>query len=88
MATRKVTITIDEEQLAAIQALVAADKADSVSGFVKHAVAVSLSDVTSWSAMLGLALEETGGSLTRQERAWADAILRPPTKSKRKRHAA
>jgi hypothetical protein len=91
MATKKLTITIDDEQLAAIQRLVAAHKADSVSGFVNHAVGVSLADVTGWGAMLGRALEETGGPLTRKERAWADAILKaraPSRKAGRSKKAA
>jgi Arc/MetJ-type ribon-helix-helix transcriptional regulator len=88
MASVKVTITLDEEQLAAMRKLVASDKAESVSGFVKHAVSVSLADVVGWGAMLGAALEQTGGALTAKERAWADSILRPARRSKRKRKAA
>jgi len=87
MATKKVTITLDREQLAAIQKLVASRKADSVSAFIKHAVGVSLSDVAGWGAMLGLALEQTGGPLTRKERAWADAVLTARPKPNRKRAA-
>ena len=45
MPTTKVTVTLDDEQIAAIRQLVAAGKLDRVSGFVKHAVAVSLADV-------------------------------------------
>lgn len=90
MATKKVTITLDEKQLASVQALVARGKAESVSGFVQHAVTVSLADVAGWGAMLGVALSETGGRLTRSERAWADSILktRPASPGKRKRRAA
>lgn len=88
MATSKVTITIRDEQLAAIRELVAAGKADSVSGFVQHAVVVSLADVAGWGAMLGAALASTGGPLTQKERAWADAILKPPARGKRRRKAA
>jgi Arc/MetJ-type ribon-helix-helix transcriptional regulator len=88
MATRKVTVTLDAEQLAAVQALVVSGKATSVSGFVKHAVGVSLSDVAGWGAMLGLALEQSGGPLTSRERAWADAMLRSRPRAKRKRRAA
>jgi len=75
MATKKVTITLEDRQLASIQKLVAEGKADSVSGFVKHSVAISLADVAGWGAMLGLALSQTGGPLTRKEKAWADAVL-------------
>ena len=88
MATTKVTITLDDEQLAAIRGLVQSGHAQTVSGFVKHAVAVSLSDIAGWGVLLGRALEDTGGPLTAKERAWADAVLRPATKAKRKRAAA
>jgi len=75
MATRKVTITLDELQLARIRSLVAAGTAASVSGFVQHAVAVALDDVAGWGAILAEALRESGGPLTEDERAWADSIL-------------
>ena len=75
MATKKVTITLDETQVEQIRALVQARTASSVSGFVQHAVAVALDDVAGWGAMLAEALRETGGALTDDERAWADDIL-------------
>ncbi len=75
MATRKVTITLDEAQLTQIQALVRAQTSASVSGFVQHAVTVALDDVAGWGAMLAEALRETGGPLSAEERAWADDIL-------------
>jgi Arc/MetJ-type ribon-helix-helix transcriptional regulator len=75
MATRKVTITLDETQLARIQALVGAGSAASVSGFVQHAVTVALDDVAGWGAILAEALRETGGPLSEEERAWADSVL-------------
>src|SRR6188474_2919239 len=85
MATSKITITIEDEQLAAIRKLVSSGKAQNVSGFVRHAVDVSLADVAGWGAMLGLALEQTGGPLTPEERAWADSVLGARSKRKRKR---
>jgi Arc/MetJ-type ribon-helix-helix transcriptional regulator len=88
MATTKVTVTLEDEQLAAIRALVGSGKAESVSGFVKHAVNVSLADVAGWGAMLGLALQQTGGPLSAKERAWADSVLRARPRLKRKRSAA
>jgi hypothetical protein len=45
--------------------------APSVSGFVQHAVGVSLDDVARWGALLAEALQETGGALSGSERAWA-----------------
>ena len=83
MATTKITITLDDDQVGEIRALVSAGKAGSVSGFVKHAVHVALHDAAGWRAMLEDALEKTGGPLTRNERAWADAILSPHSEKKR-----
>ena len=75
MATKKVTVTLDERQLDRIRALVDAGSATSVSGFVQHAVDVALDDVAGWGALLAEALRETGGALSDEERAWADGIL-------------
>jgi Arc/MetJ-type ribon-helix-helix transcriptional regulator len=86
MATTKVTVTLEDDQVAAIRSLVASGKAENVSQFVKHAVNVSLADVSGWGAMLSAALEQTGGPLTQKERVWADSILR--SKQKRDRKAA
>ena len=81
MATRKVTVTLDEAQLDQIRALVQARTAPSVSGFVQHAVAVALDDVAGWGAMLADALRQTGGPLSDDERAWADDVLGTGTRS-------
>lgn len=75
MATRKVTITLDEGDVARVRDLVDAGRAASVSGFVQHAVAIALDDVDGWGAMLAEALDATGGPLTDDERAWADSVL-------------
>jgi Arc/MetJ-type ribon-helix-helix transcriptional regulator len=83
MATRKVTITLEEEQLARIRRLVAAGNAASISGFVQHAVSVALDDVAGWGSMLAEALAKTGGDLTVEERAWADEVLGTGRRGKR-----
>jgi Arc/MetJ-type ribon-helix-helix transcriptional regulator len=83
MASRKVTITLDEADLERIRRLVAAGTAANVSAFVQHAVAVSLDDVAGWGALLAEALRETGGPLTDEERAWADGLLGTGPRSKR-----
>jgi Arc/MetJ-type ribon-helix-helix transcriptional regulator len=89
MATRKVTVTLDEGQLTRIRGLVTAGHATSVSGFVQHAVGVALDDVAGWGAMLAEALAKTGGDLTSEERAWADEVLGTGKRGKRvKRPAA
>lgn len=75
MATRKVTVTLDETQLDQIRSLVDTGSASSVSGFVQHAVSVALDDVAGWGAVLAEALRDTGGPLTDEERAWADQLL-------------
>jgi Arc/MetJ-type ribon-helix-helix transcriptional regulator len=85
MVTKKVTVTLDAEQLDAIRSLVEANNAKSVSAFVQHAVAVSLNDVAGWGALLAESLEQTGGPLTRAERRWADQVL---TQNSRKRKRA
>jgi len=82
MATTKITITLEDEQLESIRSLVAAGRADTVSGFVKHAVGVALRDVEGWKEMLEQALQETGGPLTVKERAWADGILDASSRKK------
>ncbi|MDO8392252.1 MAG: hypothetical protein Q7V57_17400 [Actinomycetota bacterium] len=73
MATRKVTITIDEADLARVRVLVAEGRARSVSAFVQHAVRISLEDADLWAIELAQALAETGGPLTEAERAWAES---------------
>ena len=75
MATRKVTITLAETDLARTRALVESGKARTVSGFVQDAVRTSVDDIAGWDAMLAEALAQTGGDLTPDERAWADRIL-------------
>lgn len=75
MATRKVTVTLDERQVSRIRELVEAGSATSVSGFVQHAVGVALDDVAGWGELLAEALRQTGGDVTRDERAWADEVL-------------
>ena len=88
MATSKITITLHDEQLREIRSLVTAGQAASVSAFVQHAVRVALSDAAGWKEMLANALQETGGALTRKERAWADAQLSAGQKRRRHRGKA
>lgn len=90
MATTKITITLQDDQLAEIRALVAAGQAASVSAFVKHAVGVALFDAAGWREMLADALRQTGGPLSQKERAWADVLLSPegPKRGSRKGKAA
>jgi Arc/MetJ-type ribon-helix-helix transcriptional regulator len=85
MATTKVTITLEDDQLEEIRSLIAAGKTANVSAFVKHAVGVALHDAAGWSEMLAGALHETGGPLSRKERAWADALLARRTRTPRRR---
>ncbi len=76
MATmRKVTVTLPAEDVESIRGLVASGHADSVSGFVQHAVKVALDDVAGWGEVLAEALRETGGDLIGAERVWAAGVL-------------
>jgi len=92
MATSKITVTLETEQIEEVRALVAAGRVANVSAFVKHAVKIALSDVKGWSEMLKEGLEQTGGPLTKEEREWAEGILRGPSvragRGKGKRKAA
>jgi Arc/MetJ-type ribon-helix-helix transcriptional regulator len=90
LATTKITITLENDQIGEIRALVAAGKTASISAFVKHAVGVALHDASGWREMLKDALEQTGGPLTKKERVWADALLSPRhrKRSSRKGQAA
>ena len=83
MASKKITVTLDSDQVRQIRVLVDAGEAASVSGFVQHAVGVALDDVAGWGAMLAQALEETGGPLTADEKAWADKVLGVPKRRRR-----
>lgn len=77
MATIKITITLPKEQVEEVSALVAAGAAASISAFAKHAITVALHDAAGWRELLADALQQTGGPLTKKERAWADSILEP-----------
>jgi Arc/MetJ-type ribon-helix-helix transcriptional regulator len=83
MATRKITVTLGDDDISEVRALVAAGQARNVSAFVQHAVRVALSDAAGWRAMLKDALQETGGALTPKERAWADTLLSAREEKKR-----
>jgi Arc/MetJ-type ribon-helix-helix transcriptional regulator len=83
MASKKVTITLDEAQARRIRGMVEAGTAPSVSSFVQHAVSVALDDVAGWGALLAEAPRETGGPLTGEERAWADEMLNAGTPGNR-----
>jgi Arc/MetJ-type ribon-helix-helix transcriptional regulator len=82
MATAKITITLPDNQVKEIRALVGAGQTASISAFVKHAVGVALSDAAGWREMLKDALEQTGGPLSKEERVWADSILSPRVRKK------
>ena len=90
MAVKKITVTVEDDQLHQIRALVGAGQASSVSGFVKHAIGVALFDAAGWKEMLRDALQQTGGPLTADERKWADGKLSPrlPQRPQKKRKAA
>lgn len=82
MTSRKITITLDEDQVSQIRNLVSSGRAASVSGFVQHAVGVALDDVAGWGAMLARPLDDTGGPMTAEERAWADTTLGVPERGR------
>jgi len=87
MATSKLTITLPDDQLKEVRALVGAGRARSVSAFVSHAVKIALFDAAGWRETLKETLDRTGGPLTKKERAWADAAMSGQTRRKRRRAA-
>jgi len=50
-------------------------RAESVSGFVTHAVGLALEDRSAFATLLEASLERTGGPMTDTEARWADSIL-------------
>ena len=76
MATKKVTVTIDERQLELIRDQVTAGRASSVSGFVQAALRSALDAETIWAQHLASTLDATGGPASEAERAWAVDTLR------------
>ena len=66
MATVKITITIEKDQLQSIRDLVEQGTSASVSGFVQHAIRVSLNDAAEWKQMLEDSLQRNGGPMTRK----------------------
>ncbi len=89
MATTKITITVHDDQLEEIRALVAAGRAANVSAFVQRAVGVALFDAAGWREMLDEALQQSSGPLSKKERDWADAVLTAEgQRAVRKRKAA
>jgi hypothetical protein len=72
-----------EEQVLLIRNLVRAGRAASVSGFVQNAVGVALDDVAGWGAMLAQALDDAGGPMSAEERAWAETALGVPKRRRR-----
>jgi Arc/MetJ-type ribon-helix-helix transcriptional regulator len=73
--TKKVTVTLREDQLGAIRGLVADGRAESVSGFVQDAVALWLQEAAGWGSVIDDILAETGGPPTEAEREWARAVM-------------
>ena len=77
MATRKITITVEENDLARIREMVQAGTVKSVSGFVQRAVTRSLDADRLLDEYLAAVVAE-GGPLTESETAWLDALFPIP----------
>jgi Arc/MetJ-type ribon-helix-helix transcriptional regulator len=76
MTKAKIAVTIDQDVLAKVRQAVADGVASSVSAYVEEAVTTRLTDEMTASEWLDQILEESGGPLTDEERAWADRVLR------------
>ena len=75
MASRKVTVTLPEEQVSRIRALVASGHFPSASAFVRRAVEVAIDDTDRWNDVLDAWLADTRGPLTAEEQTWAEDIV-------------
>ncbi len=71
----KTTITIDEDVLDQVRALVAAGSASSVSAYIEHAVRAQLTAETEFDSVIEEILAATGGPATTAERSGARALL-------------
>ena len=74
MATKKITVTLDEDAVAQIKQLVERGDSPSVSAFVQRAVQSQFDADAIWDATLDQLLEETGGPITDEERAEIDRL--------------
>lgn len=68
-------ITLPDGQVDEIRRRVAANESASISGFIQQAVQKSVENDAEFRAMMDQALLETGGPLTRRERAWARKMI-------------
>ncbi|MBL8228842.1 MAG: hypothetical protein JNL98_10210 [Bryobacterales bacterium] len=84
MATVKITITLQQEQIEEIRRRVSIHESASVSGFIQRAVQRTLLNSSEFSAMVDQGLMESGGPLTPKERAWAKKALSPQKRRTRK----
>lgn len=70
----KIAVSLPADLVAAAREAVRAGRAPNVSGYVETALAAQVSNdaLDAWLAEL---LEETGGPMSDDERAWADGVL-------------
>ncbi len=69
MSTVKVTVTLGQDELDQVRALVRKGKVANVSAFVQHAVRRSLDDAAGFAADLAEALELTGARQLRRRKS-------------------
>ena len=74
MTRAKIAASLPAELVAAARQAVHSGRAASVSGYVEAALAAHMANdsLDEWIAQL---LEESGGPMTDEERAWADSVL-------------
>jgi Arc/MetJ-type ribon-helix-helix transcriptional regulator len=75
MASKKITITLPDRQIAEIEKRIAAQDSPNVSAFIQQAVQRSLENAAEFRAIVGEALQKSGGPLKPKERAWARRML-------------
>jgi Arc/MetJ-type ribon-helix-helix transcriptional regulator len=88
MATRKITITLPDRQIAEIQKRIALQDSPNVSAFIQQAVQRSLESAAEFRAIVDEALRKSGGPLKPKERAWARRVLSARKRGAKPRKAA
>jgi Arc/MetJ-type ribon-helix-helix transcriptional regulator len=75
MAMKKITITLPEEHVGVLHALVRSGAPQSVSGFVQQAAAMAIEAHDRLDTVIAAALSDTGGPITEEEFEWARRML-------------
>ena len=72
---QQVTVTLPKIQIAQLNALVEAERIESVSEFMQLVVRKALINEMLWQETVNRIMEESGGPLTPEDEAWVQSML-------------